>query len=180
MREGKPVNQYELNGSELRLINTFNSVSEASKETSIPESNIVACLTNNRSSAGGYFWKYNTLKKCPIIEIPKNFPIPIVQIEAYNGLIHCIFPSIQEAARRTNIDAAMISKCLNGEIERTDAWYWKKITDLSYEQQLLPIYQKSPYKLKKYNRNRTSIFEMTDEEFKQFLDEIEKNRWSDK
>lgn len=149
MKYGKKVNQYELNGFELKLINTFNSISDASKYTGINKSGISDVLNGKRNFAGGYFWRFADTKIHPIVYIPNNFPIPIAQIEVYNGLIHNIFPSITEASKVTKINISLISKCLNGYINNTGPWQWKRITDLSFDQICLPLYQNSPYKINK-------------------------------
>jgi hypothetical protein len=54
-KNGKKVNQYSLDGL---LINTFNSVIEASEKTNISSSNIYNIVRNIRKTAGGFIWKY--------------------------------------------------------------------------------------------------------------------------
>ena len=174
MTEGKKINQYELNGFELRLVNTYNSISEAERITGINKTGISAALNGRRSSAGGYFWKFDDGKKYPIIEVPNNFPVPIARIEIYNGFVHGIYPSLHEASKQTYTDISMISKCLKGEIANTGSFTWKYITDLSYEQKMSYIYRNSPYQLKDIE-NKRCIFNMNEKEFEIFLKEIKEN-----
>lgn len=171
MTEGKKIKQYELSGFQPILVNTYNSIAEAERKTGISSTNISAALNNKRASAGGYFWKFDNGKKYPITEIPDNFPIPIAMVETYNGFIHGIYPSLHEAAKQTNIDISMISKCLKGEISHTGCFTWKYITELNHEQKVSYIYRISPYKIKD-TKKRKSIFEMEEEEFENFLEEI--------
>ena len=51
----KPVIQYTLNGEEFCY---WFSAIDAEKETNSPNSNIRNCCKGNRSSAGGYKWRY--------------------------------------------------------------------------------------------------------------------------
>ena len=51
----KPVRQFTEEG---RLIDEYPSISEASRRTGINNSNIWACLTGRRKTAGKYFWEY--------------------------------------------------------------------------------------------------------------------------
>lgn len=48
------VNQYSLNG---KFLKTWNSITEASKNTGTHKSNICACTKGKRKSGGGYKWK---------------------------------------------------------------------------------------------------------------------------
>lgn len=56
--KGKTVLQLDIEGN---LINTYTSLTEASKTTGIKSSNISACCLNKQryKTAGGYVWKYN-------------------------------------------------------------------------------------------------------------------------
>lgn len=51
----KAVNQYELSG---KFIKSFESVSQASKETGIKYLSISRCATGKAKSTGGFQWKY--------------------------------------------------------------------------------------------------------------------------
>lgn len=52
-KEGKKVNQYNLNGE---LIKSYKSITEASRETKINLSNICMAAKKERKTAGGYIW----------------------------------------------------------------------------------------------------------------------------
>lgn len=51
----KPINQYDLNDN---LINTFKSISEASKRTNQDMSSIIDCLKGRNKQNCGNIWKY--------------------------------------------------------------------------------------------------------------------------
>ena len=51
----KPVEQYDKSGV---LINSYNSITEASKITGVNGSNIGECCYGRRKSAGNYIWKF--------------------------------------------------------------------------------------------------------------------------
>ena len=51
----KPVEQWDLNGT---LIKTYNSLTEAEKETGVPKAKICRVCKGGRKTSGGYVWKY--------------------------------------------------------------------------------------------------------------------------
>ena len=54
--KSKPVAQFSLDG---RLLNTYKSIREASRQTGIPNPNICnCCLGKGYKSAGGFIWKF--------------------------------------------------------------------------------------------------------------------------
>ena len=171
MTEGKKINQYELNGFQLILVDTYNSISEAERKTGIDKTGISAALNGRRASAGGYFWKFDDGKKYPITEIPSNFPIPIARVGLYDGNVYAIYPTLHEAAKRTHINISMISKCLKGEISDTNCFVWKYVTELNQEQKISYVYRNSPYKLVD-TKKKKPIYAMEEEEFERFLEEI--------
>ena len=56
-KRSNPVNQFSLDG---RLLNTYKSTQEASRQTGISQGNIVQCCLGNPkySHAGNFIWKY--------------------------------------------------------------------------------------------------------------------------
>jgi hypothetical protein len=59
MSNCKKVKQYNLIGN---FIKEYNSINEASKQTSINQGNISMCILGKRKTAGGYIWKYKEVK----------------------------------------------------------------------------------------------------------------------
>lgn len=55
--KAKPVNQFSLDG---RLLNTYKSTMEASRQTGISQGDISDCCRNKRGRAGNFIWKYKT------------------------------------------------------------------------------------------------------------------------
>lgn len=54
-KKSKPVLQYDLLGN---LIREWPSIMKVERELGISQGNISSCCSGNRSSAGGYLWKY--------------------------------------------------------------------------------------------------------------------------
>ena len=59
-KRSKKINQFSKDGI---LINTFKSVTKASKELKISRTAISSCLIGNTKSSGGFVWKYFTDSK---------------------------------------------------------------------------------------------------------------------
>lgn len=55
LKHQKQVKQFDIEGN---LIDTFESIQEASKVTKVHYTNIGRCCNNKRKTAGGYIWKY--------------------------------------------------------------------------------------------------------------------------
>lgn len=55
-RAYKSVNQYD---TDMNLIKTWNSITEAENKTNINRSNIIAVCNNKQKTAGGFIWRYN-------------------------------------------------------------------------------------------------------------------------
>lgn len=54
--KAKSVNQFSLDG---RLLNTYKSTMEASRQTGISQGNISECCRDKRGQAGNFIWKYH-------------------------------------------------------------------------------------------------------------------------
>ena len=53
----KEVQQYDMNGT---LLNSYSSLTDASKKTGFPKSGISSCANGNRKHFHNYIWKYET------------------------------------------------------------------------------------------------------------------------
>lgn len=58
-KNSKPIDQYTIDGD---FIQTWESMSEASRKLGIGMSHIVQCCKGQRNKTGGYMWKYNDNK----------------------------------------------------------------------------------------------------------------------
>lgn len=56
IQQEKPVSQYEMNGNH---IGTYKSISEASRATGTPITNISHCCNGRHKTSGGFIWKLN-------------------------------------------------------------------------------------------------------------------------
>ena len=62
-KKKKPVLKYDLNSDE--LLGEYSSVSVAAFEHKISVCNITNCIRKRQKSAGGFKWKYKTIKREP-------------------------------------------------------------------------------------------------------------------
>lgn len=115
----KKVSQYNLNGV---YINSFNSIREASKLTSINVGNIGACCKGNYKSAGGFIWRYID------DDLPKKYTnktIRSVQQFDLEGNLIGKFDSLVEAARKTGSRPNCIQMCCVGKYKNSNGYIWK-------------------------------------------------------
>ena len=124
--EAKTIYQYALDGV---FIKKWDCISTASKELGINGSNITMCAKHKRPNAGGFRWEYeyaDVLK--PIVKIKKSRKglnsKPIVQLDDQGSVI-AEYISLNEAAKKLNIDASSISKVLHGVISKAGGYKWQ-------------------------------------------------------
>ena len=67
-------------------------------------------------------------KKCPIIPIIQDKRVSVVQYDTDGNFIQR-YNSINEASIITNLDGSSISKCINGKLNKTGGFIWKKDGD---------------------------------------------------
>ena len=113
----KEISQYSLNGC---FIKKFNSIKEASMESNVGSSNIVACAKNKHahSRAGEYIWKYNN-------ELPNKLKImPVLKYDKNNNLL-AEYISVKEATRLNNLKQSALYGNLNGNEKTSHGFIWK-------------------------------------------------------
>jgi hypothetical protein len=107
----KPVAMYSFNGN---LIDSFNSITEASETMQLLENAIGQAANGGSNSCGGYQWRlYNTSPKNSIGEYKEILGnvVPVAQYNL-NGVLNQSFESFEEAERVTGILAATISAAI--------------------------------------------------------------------
>lgn len=62
------VNQYDVDG---KYINTYGSITEASKAVDVASTNITACCKGKYKTSGGYIWKYKC--DCPSFDATREY-----------------------------------------------------------------------------------------------------------
>ena len=127
------INQYSIDGV---LINTYNSIIEASIATGILTTgiNVVARCHRNRETAGGYIWKYDNIEKINISQNNKIYysnvirPKGILKKEILqfniNGVFISKFNSIKEASIAVGKAPNTISACLIGTTKTAAGFKW--------------------------------------------------------
>lgn len=115
----KKVTQYDLSGN---LLNTFNSIFEASKYTSINQGNIGECCRGNYKSAGGFIWRFfgdNTPKR-----YTNKIMRSVCQFDLEGNFIEK-FDSLVEAAKKTGSRPNCIQMCCVGRYKSSNGYIWK-------------------------------------------------------
>jgi len=120
----KEINQYDLKGN---LLNTFDSIREASKKINISISSIsdVCKQKPKYRTAGGYVWRYkDELFSLEYTNPAKHLRKSVCQYNKEGKLIK-EFKSVSEAATTTNTSSGNISRCCNKEIKSIGGYIWR-------------------------------------------------------
>ena len=121
----KSINQYTLDG---KFVKTYKSVTTASNETGITDTNIsMVCTGNsNQKTAGKYLWKYNT---GDTNDIKPFFHESIKAVAQYSldGDLIKVYKSVASASRELDIfqGRAEISKACNGILASSNNFMWR-------------------------------------------------------
>ena len=113
----KKVCQYNLQGE---FVNEFESVSEASRQTSCNKTSIAKVCRGERKTCGDYIWSYMFKEK----EETNNKKIRQYWIAGFFELIN-IHPSLSYASKNTGVDENLIRKVCESEIESVGGFYWE-------------------------------------------------------
>ena len=129
----KPVVQYSLDGVRMA---TFESASEAARQTGGSQSKVTMCCRRQRETANDYQWRYLDDPNQDVQKIQKRF-ITGKRVAKCNeeGEILEIYPSFKEAARSVNGDSATISRICSGvkNIIKHKGYKWKLVDDIVQE-----------------------------------------------
>lgn len=118
------VCQYNYDGI---LLNTFDSIKQASECTGIHVQCISTCCAGMTKRAGNYQWrykKYNLPSIEPIPTIKSNGEKPINMFDKYGHYIR-MFKSITEASREMGICHSSISDNCNYRLRTAGGYVWK-------------------------------------------------------
>ena len=126
----RPVIQYNLDGVQMA---TFESVSEAARQTGGSQSKITMCCRRQRQTANDYQWRYYDDIQ-DVTKIEKKFITgkKVAQCDE-NGNILAIFPSFKEAARAVDGTSSAISRVCSGMNIRHKGYKWKLVDDIVQE-----------------------------------------------
>lgn len=115
--KNRKVCQYDLNKN---LINTFDTIVEASKYTSVGKASISKCCNHNNKTAGGYVFLYEGEE--PYVVKPQNKPVN----QFLNGVFIKTYDSAKVASVELKIPCANITNCCRGKKYKTVGGYeWK-------------------------------------------------------
>lgn len=114
---------------DLSILNTFKSLSEASRNTGIATGSISKVCKRKARRAGDFYWCYEkdyTINWKPLESTAKEAQ-KIAMIDKNTNEIIKIFKSMTKASKETGIPSGNISMACNQKLETTGGYKWKKI-----------------------------------------------------
>ena len=126
----KPVNQYSLDG---KLMLTFESASEAARQTGCDQSKITMCCKRQRETANDYQWRYvNDIQD--VGKVQKKFITgkQVAQCDDDWNIL-AIYPSFKEAARAVNGTSSAISRVCSGLNIHHKGYKWKIVEEIVHD-----------------------------------------------
>lgn len=156
----KKIYQYDFNGN---LINIFSDLNEMTNLTGYRKDYISAACRHTYPSANGYLWIYEDEEKT-IEELLKKIPPennhPVLQYDLSGNLIQEFF-SFREAAKKTNIDATLISRAAKNNSLTAGSFIWvEKDQNFSIKDKLILVnnqHQNKKKKIGQYDLNNNLI-----------------------
>ena len=126
----KAVIQYNLNGDRMA---TFDSASEAARQTGGSQSKITMCCKRQRETANDYQWRYYDDIQ-DVQKVEKRFITgkKVAKCDEEGNILE-IFPSFKEAARAVNGTSSAISRVCSGTNIRHKGYKWKLVEEIVQE-----------------------------------------------
>lgn len=131
---------YQINMNDLKIINKFESLSEASKTIKKPISNIHACCKRKKRSCGGYFWCYAneyTSEWEPIEDKNDSRLKKCYRISMTNFKDIVLYNTLAEAAKKNNLTMPKICQCCRRNQISAGGFHWAYEED--YNENWRPI-----------------------------------------
>lgn len=126
----RAVIQYNLNGEQMA---TFESASEAARQTGGSQSKITMCCRRQRDSANDYQWRYyDDIQDVQKIEKKFITGKQVAQCDEEGNILN-IYPSFKEAARAINGTSSAISRVCSGTNIRHKGYKWKLVEEIVQE-----------------------------------------------
>ena len=112
---------------------TFESASEAARQTGGSQSKITMCCRRQRDSANDYQWRYYDDIQ-DVQKIEKRFITgkQVAQCDEEGNILN-IYPSFKEAARAVNGTSSAISRVCSGTNIRHKGYKWKLVEEIVQE-----------------------------------------------
>ena len=125
----KAVIQYNLNGDRMA---TFESASEAARQTGGSQSKITMCCKRQRETANDYQWRYyDDIQDVQKVEKKFITGKKVAKCDEEGNILE-IFPSFKEAARAVNGTSSAIRVCSGTNI-RHKGYKWKLVEEIVQE-----------------------------------------------
>ena len=126
----KAVIQYNLNGDRMA---TFESASEAARQTGGSQSKITMCCKRQRETANDYQWRYyDDIQDVQRVEKKFITGKKVAKCDEEGNILE-IFPSFKEAARAVNGTSSAISRVCSGTNIRHKGYKWKLVEEIVQE-----------------------------------------------
>ena len=126
----RAVIQYNLNGEQMA---TFESATEAARQTGGSQSKITMCCRRQRDSANDYQWRYyDDIQDVQKIEKKFITGKKVAQCDEEGNILK-IYPSFKEAARAVNGTSSAISRVCSGTNIRHKGYKWKLVEEIVQE-----------------------------------------------
>ena len=126
----RAVIQYNLNGEKMA---TFESATEAARQTGGSQSKITMCCRRQRDSANDYQWRYyDDIQDVQKIEKKFITGKKVAQCDEEGNILK-IYPSFREAARAVNGTSSAISRVCSGTNIRHKGYKWKLVEEIVQE-----------------------------------------------
>ena len=126
----KAVIQYNLNGDRMA---TFESASEAARQTGGSQSKITMCCKRQRETANDYQWRYyDDIQDVQKVEKKFITGKKVAKCDEEGNILE-IFSSFKEAARAVNGTSSAISRVCSGTNIRHKGYKWKLVEEIVQE-----------------------------------------------
>ncbi len=130
LQKVRAVRQYSLDG---KWMMSFDSATEAARQTGAQQGKITECCKGNRRTAGNYQWRYEdqNIEELPPVPLPSCTKKKVAQYDLNNNLI-AIYDSYREAARAVDGTSSAISRiCSNTPgLHTHKGFVWKIVEDI--------------------------------------------------
>lgn len=112
---------------------TFESETEAARQTGGSQSKITMCCRRQRDSANDYQWRYyDDIQDVQKIEKKFITGKKVAQCDEEENILK-IYPSFKEAARAVNGTSSAISRVCSGTNIRHKGYKWKLVEEIVQE-----------------------------------------------
>ncbi|HWK05690.1 MAG TPA: NUMOD1 domain-containing DNA-binding protein [Puia sp.] len=120
-KKRRVVKQYSLKG---KLLNSFPSITVASRKTGVSISCISACANKNLFQTKGFVWRFNEDDYDGALQFREPVEKPVTQYDIKGKKI-AVFPSMNEASRQTGISVQAIVGCAKKKYFHASGYVWR-------------------------------------------------------